>query len=248
MSKVKISAICLSLLAPNLVQAGTCMDFDKNLRLIEYECYNGVRYTTNDVNIDSDFVDTDVRLLLRAGINPTDKQSIKTYPDASPDTWDMADQSKSFSADTGYSVGLGVRIAQPNSWFQDIEVGITQFNGLATRFTPYDKNMTFDATAYTLSYNLGYNIYKRLNVYATVGIAYSEYSASDDINAFDNELETSQSSIWPKIGIGLEFTVLNWLNLYTEYSYYTDIGNDDNFWVASNFDIQSLSVGLKALF
>lgn len=248
MNRVKMSVVCLILLAPSMAQAGTCMDFDKNLRLIEYECDNSIQYHADDVSIDSDFVDTEILLLLRVGISPINNQSIKVISDYNPEIWELPDKSKSFGIDMGYSVGLGVRIAKPNSWFQDIEVGITQFNGLATYYTQYDKNMTFDATAYTLSYNLGYNVYKRLNAYASAGIAYSEYTASDDINVFYNGFETSQSSIWPKVGIGLEFMALNWLNLYAEYSYYADIGNDDNFWVAGNFDIQSLSIGLKALF
>ncbi|MDE6481335.1 MAG: porin family protein [Alphaproteobacteria bacterium] len=248
MNRAKISVACLTLLAPSMAQAGTCMDFDKNLRLIEYKCDNTVQHHANDVSIGSDFVDTEIRLLLRVGISPINNQSIKVISDYNPEIWELPDKSKSFSADMGYSVGLGVRIAKPNSWFQDIEMGITQFNGLATYYTQYDKSMTFDATAYTLSYNLGYNVYKRLNAYATAGIAYSEYTASDAIGVFYNGFETSQSSIWPKVGIGLEFMALNWLNLYAEYSYYADIGNDDNFWVAGNFDIQSLSIGLKALF
>lgn len=246
MSKAKVSAICLSLLTPNLVQAATCMDFDKNLKLIEYECDNSIQYSTNDISINSEFADTEVRLILRGAISPINNQSIKIIPDYNPETGEGPRQSKTFSVDTSYSAGLGVRMAKPNSWFQDIEIGIMQFNGLATRYTQYDKSMTFDATAYTLSYNLGYNIYKRVNLYATAGIAYSEYSASDSIN-YDGH-ETSQSSLWVKVGAGLEFVVLNWLNLYAEYSYYMDIGNDDKFWVAGNFDIQSLSVGLKALF
>ena len=246
MNKIKISAICLSLLAPNLGQAATCMDFDKNLKLIEYECDNSIQYSTNDISINSEFADTEVRLILRGAISPINNQSIKIIPDYNPETGEGPRQSKTFSVDTSYSAGLGVRMAKPNSWFQDIEIGIMQFNGLATRYTQYDKSMTFDATAYTLSYNLGYNIYKRVNLYATAGIARSKYNAS--ANIMSAGFENSQSSTWTKLGTGLEFAALNWLNLYAEYSYYMDIGNDDKFWVAGNFDIQSLSVGLKALF
>ena len=246
MSKAKVSAICLSLLTPNLVQAATCMDFDKNLKLIEYECDNSIQYSTNDISINSEFADTEVRLILRGAISPINNQSIKIIPDYNPEIGEGPRQSKTFSVDTSYSAGLGVRMAKPNSWFQDIEIGIMQFNGLATRYTQYDKSMTFDATAYTLSYNLGYNIYKRVNLYATAGIAHSKYNAS--ANIMSAGFENSQSSTWTKLGTGLEFAALNWLNLYAEYSYYMDIGNDDKFWVAGNFDIQSLSVGLKALF
>lgn len=246
MNKIKISAICLSLLAPNLGQAATCMDFDKNLKLIEYECDNSIQYSTNDISINSEFADTEVRLILRGAISPINNQSIKIIPDYNPEIGEGPRQSKTFSVDTSYSAGLGVRMAKPNSWFQDIEIGIMQFNGLATRYTQYDKSMTFDATAYTLSYNLGYNIYKRVNLYATAGIARSKYNAS--ANIMSAGFENSQSSTWTKLGTGLEFAALSWLNLYAEYSYYMDIGNDDKFWVAGNFDIQSLSVGLKALF
>ena len=76
----------------------------------------------------------------------------------------------------------------------------------------------------------------------------SEYQASDTISRLDPGYESSQASTWTKVGVGLEFRTFDWLNLYTEYSYYTDIGSDDRFWVAGGFYIHSLSVGLKALF
>ncbi len=241
MNKIKISAICLSLLAPNLGQAGTCMDFDKDFNIIEYECDNTIKIHSNDININQEFVDTDIRLILRAAISPINDQSIKIYE--SPDMWNGLDYQSSFNIDPSFSFGFGVRISKPKSWFQDIEIGITQFNNLATRFTTYNKDLTFDATAYMLSYNLGYNINKRFYLYITAGIARSKYNAS--ANIMSAGFENSQSSTWTKLGTGLEFAALSWLNLYTEFSYHTDLGNDDNFWVASNFDILGLSIGLK---
>ena len=146
MSEAKVSAICLSLLTPNLAQAATCMDFDKNLNLIEYECDNSIQYSTNDISINSEFADTKVRLILRGAISPINNQSIKIIPDYNPEIGEGPRQSKTFSVDTSYSAGLGVRMAKPNSWFQDIEIGIMQFNGLATRYTQYDKSMTLRHT------------------------------------------------------------------------------------------------------
>ena len=252
MNKIKIPVVCLGLLAPSLVQAGTCMDFDEDFNLVEYECDNTIHYSENDANADiaSDFVDTDIRILLRVGISPMNRQAIKSYTiSSSYMNWDQPKyQTNTFDTDTGYSAGFGIRISKPGSWFQDIELGIAKFNNLATRFALYDKTMTFDAMAYTVSYNLGYNIYKRFNAYATAALLLSEYQASDTISRLDLGYESSQASTWTKVGVGLEFRTFDWLNLYTEYSYYIDIGSDDRFWVAGGFYIHSLSVGLKALF
>jgi len=241
------------LLAPIMAQADTCMDLDENFNIIEFDCSDAsnfsVSHNNTSVNID---------VVLKASIGVHQRESIRTWDDYSPFIGNPEGTVKNFNTDKPIQGAVGLRVSKDDSgWFHEIDLSMVRFTNLKTHWSTYSSDSKFDATGALLSYSLGYDISKWFGLYASMGIGYVklketgfqvEYIDYYGNKFYDEFIEMSDIVNWAKLSLGTEVGILSWLKLYGEYTYITDLGNDDYFGGYGNFINKTFFTGVKLIF
>lgn len=239
------------MLVPGALRAAPCMYIDDNFNVVEYEC----NQSTDDTPADDGGFRFNFVISGAFGLSAT--QQVPVYM-ASQDTYpNVYAVKQKYDIDTPLEISLGLRLSNTNShWFHEFDVGYMQLYGLKSRLFDLANTALVGADVGMVSYSLGYNVSDNISVYGRAGIGYASYfNDYFEFNYCDEEgcscyfgYEEDESSTVARFGVGMEMDVLDWLKLYGEYDYIMDFGDGDDFWIMSNFSVQTFMVGAKLIF
>ncbi len=248
---------------PVIANADTCIDFDDNMNVIEYECgadistakKQSVYKNTKSANYFSPTVKAALELLNNAGLADVDTKS-----------------------DMQFVLGAGARYQKPSSkWFYDMDLtyhnmgysASWEYVGYSLEYRPayrdviYFDDLTGEYVTDTVQYQEAYSqeyvtredvTIDQFGVFATGGVG---YQVLDKINLYAlaglgyvniNFPMMTANELWYRMGVGAEYSLFNHINAFGEFTYSATLVNLDYMPLGGDSSFSSLMFGIKAVF